>query len=216
VTSAALKRRVVVADDHPLVRQALQALLTAQQFEVVGETDSAGQVRELIAKHRPDLALLDLCLKDALVTSVLPMLRQDSPKTRIVVLTSFQNESNVQSVLACDVDGLLLKTMAPGALVSALQAVMGGIRVFDESVQSLVSQRHSSAELMAELTPRECDVLRGLAQGEKNHELAQRLGISENTVKGHVSHVLSKLDLEDRTQAAVWAWKLGWQALTKK
>lgn len=199
--------RVLVCDDHFMVRQGLHAYFDLQDdFEVVGE---AANGREAIAKAKelhPDVVLMDLMMPEMDGLSALRQLK-GSP-VRVIMLTSFLDAEKAMACIEEGALGFLTKDIQPADLADAIRAVhRGEPRLHPEVMKRLMSRTvHPQPPHGKELlTPRELDVLRALAQGLTNREIAERLIISETTVKTHISSILSKLQLTDRTQAALWA-----------
>ena len=211
--------RILVVDDHTLFRRGLTALLSRDAaLRVVGDAADAGQAQRRAAELQPDLILLDNHLPGVSGVAALPALRQAAPHARIVMLTVSEDEADLAAALRGGACGYLLKTIEGDALVSAIQRAMRGASVVaEEMTDKLVAAYRDAAAAPAEpepatapspieqLSPRERDILRGIARGASNKEIARELGIAETTVKIHVQHVLRKLGLSSRVQAAVVA-----------
>jgi DNA-binding NarL/FixJ family response regulator len=191
---------VLLVDDHPVVRRALRALLEVQDGIVVaGEAGDGPTAVSLAASLRPDLVLLDLRLPGVDGAALIEPLRAAGP--RVLVLTSATEPAVAARAVRAGAAGVLYKDIDPDALVRAIRSVRDGhVLLAPEAVGSLL--RGSRAEA---LTPRESEVLAQIADGRSNREIARLLGLSEKTVKAHVSSVLAKLGVQDRTQAAVYA-----------
>jgi DNA-binding NarL/FixJ family response regulator len=191
---------VLLVDDHPVVRRGLRALLEVQDgIVVVGEAGDGQAAVSLAASLRPDIVLLDLRLPGIDGTTLIETLRAAGP--RVLVLTSATEPSVAARAARAGAAGVLYKDIDPDALVRAIRAVGDGhVLLAAETIGSLL--RGSRAEA---LTPRENEVLAQIAEGRSNREIARLLGLSEKTVKAHVSSVLAKLGVQDRTQAAVYA-----------
>ncbi|HVX16886.1 MAG TPA: response regulator transcription factor [Acidimicrobiales bacterium] len=205
--------RVLVVDDHPIVRQGLRTYLaTRPGIDVVGEAGDADAAVAQAAELRPDVALVDLVLPGADGVSTIERLHALAAPPRVLVLTSFAGQDRVVPAMRAGASGYLLKDAAPAELEAAIRTVHRGGAVLGpgvaEPVLAEVSRPHTVAGL-DELTPREREVLGLLGRGLSNRELAAALVVSEKTVKTHVSSVLSKLHLADRTQAALWAVRNG-------
>jgi DNA-binding NarL/FixJ family response regulator len=195
---------VLIVDDHPVVRQGLRALLEVQDgLAVVGETGDGPTAVSLATSLRPDIVLLDLKLPGMDGIAVLESLR--SSGLRVLVLTSATQPSAASQAIRVGAVGVLYKDIDPDALVRAIRSVHdGNVLLAREAAGSLV--RGSRVD---SLTPREREVLSRIAEGKSNREIARLLRLSEKTVKAHVSAVLAKLGVQDRTQAAVYAVRHG-------
>jgi DNA-binding NarL/FixJ family response regulator len=195
---------VLIVDDHPVVRQGLRALLEVQDdMTVAGETGDGPAAISLAESLRPDIVLLDLKLPGMDGVAVLRPLR--AAGLRVLVLTSATEPSAAAAAVRAGAAGVVYKDIDPAALVRAIRSVHdGNMLLAPEAVGSLV--RGSRADT---LTAREREVLAGIADGKSNREIARSLRVSEKTVKAHVSAVLAKLGVQDRTQAAVYAVRHG-------
>ena len=211
--------RILVVDDHTLFRRGLTALLTRDaSLEVVGDAADAGEAQRRAAELQPDLILLDNHLPGVNGVDALPALRQAAPAARIMMLTVSEDEADLAAALRGGACGYLLKTIEGDALVTAIHRAMRGASVVaEEMTGKLVAAYRGAAAPPADaaapapaspidqLSPRERDILRGIARGASNKEIARDLGIAETTVKIHVQHVLRKLGFSSRVQAAVAA-----------
>jgi DNA-binding NarL/FixJ family response regulator len=196
---------VLIADDHPVVRQGLSVLLSVHDdMSVAGEAADGGEALRLAAELQPDVLLLDLKLPVLDGIGVLRQLQERAPRTRALVLTSAADRAQAAVAMQAGAAGFLYKDVDPDALVRAIRSVHDGHTLLAAEVADLVSPR-SSPRGMGSLTAREQEVLALLADGQSNREIARSLGVTEKTVKTHVSSVLSKLGVADRTQAAVLA-----------
>jgi DNA-binding NarL/FixJ family response regulator len=206
VTTEPARIRVLSVDDHPLLRQGIGALVSAQPDMVMVGQAATGEegVREFRA-HRPDVTLLDLRLPDMSGVEVLRAIRAETPEARVVILTTFEGDVEIQRALEAGARGYLLKTMPPGELVEAIRQVHAGKKRIPPAVAAQLAE-HVSDET---LTPREIEVLRHIAQGNRNKDIGERLFISEETVKVHVKHVMDKLGASDRTEAVAIAIRRG-------
>jgi DNA-binding NarL/FixJ family response regulator len=209
--------RVVVCDDHPVVRQGLRSFLEAQGFAVVGEAaDGAAAVR-LVAETRPDVLLTDLVMPELDGIEAIRRVRGLGIPVGILVLTSFSGADQVIPAIRAGADGYLLKDAGPAALTDAIRAVHRGEALLSPEAAAVVMSRVAGDDGapppphpdLDRLTPREREVLGGLGRGLTNRQLAAELFVSEKTVKTHVSSLLSKLRLADRTQAALFAVRAG-------
>ena len=198
---------VLIADDHPVVRQGLQVLLSVQDdIEVVGEAADGGQAVALAAELDPDVILLDLKLPVMDGVAVLNELRDAGLRARALVLTSAADRGLETLAVQAGAAGFLYKDVDPDALVRALRSVHDGHTLLAPDVAGALLRSSSPAVRgIGALTGREREVLEQIAQGRSNREIARLLQVSEKTVKTHVSSVLAKLGVQDRTQAALLA-----------
>ncbi len=193
--------RIVLVDDHAVVRQGLAALLaTTADVEVVGEAASGEEAVPLCRSLKPDIALVDLIMSGMDGVSTTHAIKAASPATRVLLLTSYAEGDLVQPALAAGVDGYLLKTASAEGVVQAILSVARGQQVLDPvAVQALRDPGPDA------LSAREQEVLHLVAEGLSNADIAARLQITVRTVKAHISNLLQKLDLSDRTQLAIYA-----------
>jgi len=203
--------RVLVVDDHAVVREGLRTFLSLQDgIEVVGE---AGDGREAIAEAerlRPDVVLMDLVMPQLDGVQAMRELRERVPGARVIVLTSFLEDDRLLPAVRAGAAGYLLKNVEPSELARAVRTADAGEALIDPAVAArLVDALASDHRPEQPLTAREQDVLELLARGYANKRIARELGIAEKTVKTHVSHVLAKLGVSDRTQAALYATRAG-------
>lgn len=198
---------VLIVDDHPVVRQGLRALLEAQDaFEVAGEAGDGAEAVALAASARPDVVLLDLKLPDMDGIAVLEALRSRAVDSRVLVLTSATEPGLARLAMRGGVAGVLYKDVDPDALVRAIMSVHDGhVLLAADAARPLVRAAAAPFGGLDALTGRELEVLAQLAEGRSNREIARILHVSEKTVKAHVSAVLAKLGVQDRTQAAIYA-----------
>nr|WP_290665856.1 response regulator transcription factor [Ardenticatena sp.] len=215
---------VLIVDDHAVVRQGVRAFLETQNdIHVVGEAASGKEAVHFVEQTPPDVVVLDLVMPEMDGITAIRHIKQHSPRTQIVVLTSYAEDEKIFPAVQAGALAYLLKTIAPDDLADAIRRVAQGqpvlhphiaMRLMQEFRQESIhmSPPSSSAAVppaFAALTEREIEVLRLVAEGLTNQEIAERLIISTRTVKAHVSHILAKLNLSDRTQAAVYAWREG-------
>jgi NarL family two-component system response regulator LiaR len=205
--------RVLIADDHAVVRQGLRTFLDLQpDVEVAGEAADGEQAVEAARALAPDVVLLDLAMPCLDGVAALPRLREAAPAARVIVLTSFGEDDRLFAALRGGAAGFLLKDVEPADLVRAIRTAHAGQSPLSPAVAARVVEELAHPEHRAaadELTPRELEVLRLIAGGRSNKRIALELGVAEKTVKTHVSHVLAKLGLADRTQAALYAVREG-------
>lgn len=208
---------VLLGDDHPLFRQGLRRLLeTVPDFRVVGEVERGDQVLAAAREHKPAVVVLDVELPGASGIAALEALRRELPDVRVLMLSGFGDPTRVRAALRAGANGYVLKNAPPAEIIAALRRVVGGKTVLESSVAEAMAEsiREEPEEerfrgRLASLSERELEVLRLAAAGESNARIGRRLFISEGTVKNHMTHVLRKLGVEDRTQAAVLAVKYG-------
>jgi NarL family two-component system response regulator LiaR len=206
---------IVLVDDHEVVRRGIRAYLESDSgFTVVGEAGSGEEAIGLVSESIPDLVLLDLILPGIDGVETTRRIRQVSPRTQVVVLTSYHEDAQIFPALRAGAVAYILKDMKMDKLVEVLERALQGEvtlhpRVAARVLQNVRGEQQGEPPLSTDLTEREREVLKLIANGLTNRQIAERLVISENTVKGHVSNILSKLHLADRTQAAVYAWREG-------
>ena len=206
---------VLLVDDHKLARQGVLAFLQTQtDIEVIGEADSGKAAVTLAANLAPDVILMDLIMPGIDGVQATRQIKQISPRSQVIVLTSYHQDEHIFPAIRAGALSYLLKDVEPEALATAIrQAAKGEAilhpRVAARVVQELRGVRQDIPNVFTELSPREMEVLRQIAKGKSNSKIAETLVISEKTVKSHVSNILSKLHLADRTQAAVLAWRQG-------
>jgi NarL family two-component system response regulator LiaR len=208
--------RVLLVDDHALVRKGVRLYLESQpDFEIVGEVGSGEAALAMVEDQAPDLVLMDLMMPGMGGVEATRRIKSISPATTIVVLTSSQERDHILPVVSAGASAYVLKDVAPEELVATIRRAASGevileSRVAAQMISALQTPTVSGNQrVLAELTGREMEVLRLIAEGMTNAQIAHRLFISDKTVKTHVSNILWKLQLADRTQAAVFAWKEG-------
>ena len=200
--------RVLVADDHPVVRQGLRTFLALQEdLEVVAEVGDGEEAVEKVGELLPDVVVMDLVMPKLDGIEAIRRIRDLSPTTRVLVLTSFLDDAKVFPAVRAGAAGYLLKDVEPADLAAAIRTVMRGEGLLHPAIAARVMEALSRPERSPaeRLTERELDVLRLLARGLSNKAIALELHVSEKTVKTHVSNILAKLHLADRTQAALYA-----------
>ena len=213
------KITILLVDDHSLVRSGVRAFLEAHEdLEVVGEAASGAEAVKLAGELAPDVVLMDLVMPEMDGVEATWRVRQVSPRTHVVVLTSFHEDSHIFPAIKAGALSYLLKNVAPEDLADAVRAAAKGEAILNPMVAArLVEELRGAANHPGgrgvnpyhELSEREMEVLRLVAAGMSNADIANRLVLSEKTVKSHVSNILNKLHLVDRTQAAVLAWREG-------
>lgn len=202
--------RILVADDHYVVRQGLAALLVARNgMQVVGEAAAGKEAVDLARTLLPDVILMDMIMPGMDGPEAIALIKQDNPNARILVLTSFGESKQVAAAIQAGALGYLLKDSSPDDLLHAIRSVHRGSLVLTQDLAFKLMQAQPAPVTDERLTERETDVLRLLAQGQSNQEIAFNLHISMTTVRSHVSSILMKLDVSNRTQAALVAQERG-------
>jgi DNA-binding NarL/FixJ family response regulator len=208
--------RLVIADDHELIRAGLRSMLAGQRgLELVGEAANGREALALCRRLQPDLALIDVRMPELDGLATCQAIKQECPSTSVILITIHENPEYLLQALKAGAAGYVLKDLSQRELITAVQGVLRGESMLNKELvarllQRLARETHSQEELSAEpLSPREREVLYLLAQGQTNREIAEHLTVSVSTVKIHVEHILAKLGVSDRTQAAVRAIELG-------
>jgi DNA-binding NarL/FixJ family response regulator len=198
--------RILSVDDHPLLREGIAAIIANQPDMVLAAQATTGsEAIQQFRQHRPDVTLMDLRLPDISGIDALIAIRSDYPEACIVMLTTFEGDVEIQRALAAGARGYVLKNMPAKQLVKVIRQVHAGQKWVSPEVTAHLVE-HMGEE---SLTPREIDVLRHIAGGNRNLDIAQRLFISEETVKVHIKHIMEKLGASDRTQAVAIAVRRG-------
>lgn len=209
------KISLLISDDHALVRQGIRAFLELQpDIAVIGEADSGEAAVRMTEEFVPDVVLMDLVMPGIGGVEATRQVKQVSPHSQIIVLTSYHEDEYIFPALRAGALSYVLKDVGPDELADAVRKAARGEsvlhpRIAARVVQELRGTRRDTPNLFTDLSDRELEVLRLIADGLSNAEIASKLVISEKTVKGHVSNILSKLHMLDRTQAAVFAWQQG-------
>jgi NarL family two-component system response regulator LiaR len=209
------KITVLLVDDHAMVRQGVRTFLETQaDLSVVGEAGSGEEAVRLAAQHVPDVVLMDLIMPDMDGVEATRKVKQVSPRSQVVVLTSYHEDEHIFPALKAGALSYILKDLSAEELAAAVRKAAVGEavlhpRVASRVIRELQGLRSEKVNPFTELSERELEVLKLIADGMSNAEMAAKLVLSEKTVKGHVSNILSKLHLADRTQAAVYAWREG-------
>jgi two-component system, NarL family, response regulator LiaR len=206
---------VLLVDDHRLVRQGVRAFLETQpEIVVVGEAESGEAAVDLAAQLAPDIVLMDLIMPGMDGVEATRRVKQASPRSQVIVLTSYHQDEHIFPAVRAGALSYMLKDVGPTELADGIRKAAVGEAVLHPRVAARVIQemrgaRNDAANAFTELSDRETETLKLIAEGLSNSDIAARLTISEKTVKSHVSNILSKLHLADRTQAAVYAWREG-------
>lgn len=205
--------KIVIADDHEVVRTGLKSLLAGTDIKIVGEASSGEAALKLVAKHEPDVVLLDIRMGDGDGLNTLGRIKLDRPAMPILMFSTYDNPTYVARAVALGANGYVLKGTSKEKLIEAIRQAAEGQSVWTREELRRVTGALATPRLVADvevpLTQRESEVLRQLAFGLTNKEIALALHISYETVKEHVQHILRKLGVTDRTQAAVWAVRKG-------
>jgi DNA-binding NarL/FixJ family response regulator len=205
--------RLLFADDHEVVRTGLKSLLAGTDIKIVAEASSGEQAVRLAAKHKPDVVLMDIRMPDGDGLNALGRIKLDHPNMPILIFSTYDNPTYVARAVALGASGFVLKDVAKEKLVDAIHKAASGDSAWTRDelrrVTGALATPRLTSDVDVPLTQRESEVLRQLAFGLTNKEIALALHISYETVKEHVQHILRKIGVSDRTQAAVWAVRKG-------
>lgn len=198
--------RVFSVDDHPLMHEGIAALINNQaDMTLVSEASDGKSALVGFREHLPDVTLMDLRLPDMSGIEAMESILKEFPNARVIILTMFEGDVEIQRALKAGARGYMLKTMPPKELVKIIRRVHAGKKYIPPEVAANLAEHFSNDEL----TPRETEVLAQIAEGNRNRDIAERLFISEETVKVHIKHIMDKLDANDRTQAVAIAIRRG-------
>ncbi|MDO9536174.1 MAG: response regulator transcription factor [Bacillota bacterium] len=204
--------KIVIVDDHPLVRKGVEMVASLEpDLEFAGFASNGREAVELIKNTNPDVALVDLRLPGEHGLDIIKKAREVDSSCRYIILTSYATKDEIQQAMNLGVEGYILKEALPEELLSAIRLVGRGRRYFDPVVvqHAMDYEKDYRENGVDELTPRELEVLASLARGMNNKTIAETLFITEHTVKKHIGQILEKLELQDRTQAALYAVSKG-------
>ena len=203
--------KIIIADDHQVVRRGLTLTIDAEKdMRVVGEAQNGASVLTLIKKYKPDVVLMDLQMPEMTGVDALKQIRPEYPDLPILILTTFTDDAHVYAALRAGASGFLLKEMSGDDLVAAIRgAVQGKPQLHPDIAKRLMARAPMPDDPFASLTERERGILKLLAKGKSNKEIAGELSLTEMTVKGYVSDLFVKLGVNDRTQAALMAVRYG-------
>jgi DNA-binding NarL/FixJ family response regulator len=198
--------RVFSVDDHPLLREGIAAIINNEpDMLMVAQAATGGEAVRMFRQHRPDVTLMDLRLPDMSGIDALIAIRAEFPEARVIILTTFEGDVEIQRALKAGARGYLLKSNPPTELVETIRHVHAGKKAIPPQIAAHLAE-HFSEET---LTGREIEVLRHIAGGNRNRDIGERLFISEETVKVHIKHIMEKLGASDRTQAVAIAVRRG-------
>jgi DNA-binding NarL/FixJ family response regulator len=198
--------RVLSVDDHPLLREGISAIINSQaDMSLAGEAASGAEAQQKFREIRPDVTLMDLRLPDLSGIDAMIAIRTEFPEARIIMLTTFEGDVEIQRALEAGARGYMLKSTPPNELVEVIRQVHAGKKRVPAEVAAYLAE-HMSDEA---LTNREIEVLRHVAGGNRNRDIAEKLFIAEETVKAHMKHIMEKLGATDRTQAVAIAVRRG-------
>ena len=198
--------RILIADDHPVVRQGLSTLLIPRNgMKVIGEATNGNQAIELAQQLKPDVIMMDMVMPEMSGAEATKQIMAEDPDTHILILTSFGQEENLIEALNAGALGCLLKDSQPDDLLQAIRTVLSGQMSIPKSLAAqLINQPPQANKTESLLTDRDQEIAALVAQGLSNKEIARELGVSANTIRSHISNILRKLKLTNRTQIAIY------------
>lgn len=201
--------RVVLADDHKIVRQGTKLYLESMGIDIVGEATNGNQAVEMARTLRPDVIVMDIHMPELTGIEATRRIRHDSEDVRVLVLTAYDNTAYIHALLEAGADGFVLKTAELSELLKALREVAVGKQAFKTQDLERAAQHTSTKEMVEGLTDREIDVLKQAVNGLTNKQIGQHLFISDRTVQGHLQNIYQKLGVNSRTEAVSTALKYG-------
>lgn len=203
--------RMLIVDDHQMVRMGLSSFFSIQKdMEIIGEAENGQKGVELALKKRPDIILMDLVMEVMDGTEATEQIMKAWPEAKIIILTSFIDDEKVYPAMQAGACGYILKTSSAGEIAEAVRSTFNGQAFIEEEVTTILEEKENKAnqhQLHELLTNRENEVVQLISKGYTNQEIADELFITLKTVKTHVSNILSKLEVEDRTQVAIYAFR---------
>jgi two-component system NarL family response regulator len=198
--------RILIVDDHPVVRAGLTSMLGTQaELEVIGSASSGEEALAKLRQVEPDVLLLDLRMHGMSGVDTLMAMKRSAHDVRVIILTSFETDEDIYRAVQAGAHGYLLKDTSLREMVEAIRTVHAGRRYIPRDIAARLAERM----MRTDLTPREIEILKLLSKGPTNKEIGRALGISENTVKNHVNSIIEKLEVSDRTEAATTAIQRG-------
>jgi DNA-binding NarL/FixJ family response regulator len=201
-----IRIRVFSVDDHPLLREGIAAIINNQpDMQIVAQAATGSEAIQLFREHHPDITLMDLRLPDMSGIDTLIAIRKDFPEARIIMLTTFEGDVDIRRSLEAGARGYMLKNMPPNELIEVIRQVHKGKKRIPAQVAAQLAEYFGDDDL----TDREVEVLRQIASGNRNRDIADHLFISEETVKVHIKHIMEKLGASDRTESVAIAVRRG-------
>ncbi len=205
--------RLLIADDHAVVRIGLRTMVAGSEIAIAAEASNGSEALQLVEEHSPDIVMLDVRMPETDGIACLGRLRADFPELPVLMFSAYDNPTYIARAVALGAVGYLIKTASQDEILSAIRRAAAGESIWTREelrrVTGALSTPRVTVDLEVPLTKRESEVLKQLAQGLSNKEIAMALTISYETVKEHVQHILRKVGVSDRTQAAVWAVRKG-------
>jgi two-component system nitrate/nitrite response regulator NarP len=199
---------ILIADDHPMIAQALEMLLRGTSYQLVGRTRNGEETLAQVERLKPDILLLDVNMPGKSGIDILRRLRRDGPRRRVILLTAGMDDAQLVAADKLEPDGIVLKTSDPALLLQSLDAVRDGHSWVDPEVALRIGAVKGRAAVGPSLTPRERDLVDLVRRGMRNREIAEELGVTEGTVKVYLHALFDKLDVDNRTELAMRASEL--------
>ena len=197
--------RILLADDHPMIQAAVEAMLRGSDYELIAKAGSGNEALREIAEHDPEIVVLDIQMPDGSGLEVLRQLRSSGDNRKVVLLTASLDEAGFSEALSLKVDGVLLKTSDPALLIDCLDSVRSDEEWIDSHLQAEAARTPPPARDRSLLSPRETDLVKLVRQGLRNRDIAEKLGITEGTVKVYLHSVFEKTGVANRTELAIRA-----------